>query len=351
MADNENKSNSNENLAAPADISAASNDNEEKNQQPENVSESGDSKKSLDWTTIVMLIIVLANIGIYLHSVNRDYDNHEDEQLAGEPPAQTEPAANTSAGSDDNDRPAPGSGNKNVPPGSGGKNNHSNDKHSPFSPPGPDPAPRGGTSSEQALTPPPPQDLTSALATAKGQAALEALQKEKGTIQLTDDQKKRIEKVLASQKKFRELGAGVVAITSILTKDQLAWLRSNKDKLTDARFKDGNPISNALQNIKSKAADGVPQAIRRPSTAPEFNPETISVGIMLLEQSNMALDANQAASIAKYLESMEKATSGDQETLDDIINNKQRAYLEEVLDMRDSKSSVQPKEKGDNAHV
>ncbi len=458
------------------------------------------AKKNIDWTTIALILIVIVNFAIYLHSVNRSEDSREDEQLAGEPPAQTA-SVSTSApspvssgqgkadaskpapGSGDknaapgsgNKNAAPGSGNKNVPPGSGnvnavpgsgnknavpgsgddsvpegsgnvnaapgsgnknaapgsgddsvpegsgnkkvapksgninavpgsgndnvlpGSGNDSvptgsgNDNVPPKSgndnvvpgsgndsvptgsgndnvptgsgdnsvlpgsfesntidsllsqhAPGPDPAPLGGANSNPGGTFPHPNDLASMLSTAKGQQALAALQKEKGAIKLTDDQKKRIDKVIASQKKYRELGAGVVAITAILNKKQLEYLRDNKSKLTDARLRRGNPMAKALAIIKPKASSGVPRAALRPSAAPEFNPDTIAVGIILLEQGNLALDKNQAASIAKYLEVMDQINSSIEENLDDIINRKQRAYLEAELNMR---------EKGSNAHL
>ncbi|MCR5660659.1 MAG: hypothetical protein K6G50_00835 [bacterium] len=435
------------------------------------------SKNNIDWTTIALLLIVIVNIAIYLHSVNRSEDSREDEQLASNPPAQTQSAspapkssgqgaADTSkpapgsggkgsadaskpapgSGNDDalpgsgnnsvipgsgndnvlpgsgndsfvpgsgNDSFVPGSGNDKVPPGSGNDNvspgsgndavfpGSGNDNVSPGSgndnvvpgsgnddvlpgsgnddvtpgsgnrrvyagsgdesvipgsyesnaidgllsqyAPGPDPAPMKNRSYLNRGEPfPHPKDLATMLSTDKGQKALAAMQKEKGDIKLTDEQKMRIDAVLAYQQQYRELGAGVVAITAILDNDQLAYLRNNKKKLTDPKLNRGNPIAKAIASIKLKASTGVPRAVVRPSTAPEFNPKTISVGIILLEQTNLALDNNQAASITKYLEVMDRVNSSIKETLDDIINKKQRAYLEAELNMR---------EKGKNAHL
>ena len=480
MADNKNINNGADTSSSTDSkgISASGNmhENDNRSDIPEKNNEENNnenvSKKNIDWTTIALFLIVIINVAIYLHSVNRNEDSREDEQLAESPPAQTEPveavdsepspesgkqAAEDSSkpspgsggqGASDSSKPSPGSGNKNVAPGSGNDNavpgsgddnivpGSGNDSAKPGSgnkkvlpgsgnddvipgsgddsvpqgsgnknaapgsgnknalpgsgndsvlpgsgnnyvpegsgdysvipgsggsnaidnlltqlAPGPDPAPLRSTYSNNGGTFPHPQDLTSALSTAKGQKVLKAMQKEKGAVKLTDKQKERIDKVIAYQKKYRELGAGVVAITAILNKNQLAYLRKNKDKLTDARLSKGNPIANALKTIKPKASSGVPRAVIRPSTAPEFNPITISVGIILLEQSDLALDANQAASITKYLEVMNQVNSSIEETLDDIITKKQRAYLEAELGMRDENSSVSPKDKGSNAHL
>ena len=516
MADNKNINNGADTSSSTDSkgISASGNmhENDNRSDIPEKNNEENNnenvSKKNIDWTTIALFLIVIINVAIYLHSVNRNEDSREDEQLAESPPARTEPveavdsepspesgkqAAEDSSkpspgsggqGASDSSKPSPGSGNKNVAPGSGNDNavpgsgddnivpGSGNDSAKPGSgnkkvlpgsgnddvipgsgddsvpqgsgnknaapgsgnkkvlpgsgnddvmpgsgddsvpqgsgnknaapgsgnknalpgsgndsvlpgsgnnyvpegsgdysvipgsggsnaidnlltqlAPGPDPAPLRSTYSNNGGTFPHPQDLTSALSTAKGQKVLKAMQKEKGAVKLTDKQKERIDKVIAYQKKYRELGAGVVAITAILNKNQLAYLRKNKDKLTDARLSKGNPIANALKTIKPKASSGVPRAVIRPSTAPEFNPITISVVIILLEQSDLALDANQAASITKYLEVMNQVNSSIEETLDDIITKKQRAYLEAELGMRDENSSVSPKDKGSNAHL
>lgn len=267
-----------------------------------------------DWLTIAIVLIIALNVGLYLQT------RHEFGSQAGDSLGQVEaPDPGREGGPDpwrapgDKSEPGPERG-VSMPP-RGGE---------------PGPAPGGAGASQDSDA----DQVARRLISAEGQAAIKELEKESAPLALTAEQGKELKDLVERKLLEREAGGGVVAITSMLNDAQRAYLQEHKDQLTDARLAtEGSAVKTALVRLSKKVGSAQAGNVKRPASPPQYNPETISVGLLLLENEGGSLEvsAEQAASMVPVLESMEKATSGGGKTLDQILNAKQIEWLKQRL--------------------
>lgn len=265
-----------------------------------------------DWLSIFLALVILLNVGLYVANINGE--NRKDGNDTSTSPGQFEPEQKQPGAPGG---PDPGKEGGPDPSAAGNRPPSHGDDGRP-------PANSGGASK-----PGNDMDLATALTTLEGQVAIEKLQKQPAPLPLTSDQQKRLETTNRLRISVRNLGTNVCAIATTLKADQLAYLRKNKDRLF-VPLTSEQPVQYAIKVLKPKAKgqDPTPVGQGNPSP-PEFNPETISTGLVMLEKAGgaLAITPSQAATICVALEQMAQANSFNGEDPENILNAKQVAFL------------------------
>lgn len=260
--------------------------------QPTAEPEKPAEKRGVDWLTVALVLVIAANIGLYVYNTQ----------------------------SRATQRPGPAPNSAGPPPASPGR-------------PGPGGSPGPGGPPPGQVPPLDPASTTVAdlLTSPQGMATLMDLGAQEPPKGLTADQKKRLVAALGARMKARNLGSSVTAMMALLKPAQLEFLRSKKEELPRLVAAGGNPVEKAVAMLKSKAGGADPAVSAPPEGGPEFDPQGFAQGLLLLEEQkgDLALQPAQAAAILPILQSTEDGAASAAEDAVSILTPAQREWIEE----------------------
>lgn len=262
-------------------------------------------KKGIDWLTVALVLVIVANIGLYVYNTRTRTTPRAQPNVAGGPQQPGPP-------------PSPGG------PGGPGRPGGPGSPGAPGGPGGPPPSPG-------AMPVPPsppaqaPEELALIVTSPEGIAALIDLGNEAPPKGLTPDQKKRLVAALGTRLAARDMGNKVAEMQGYLQPAQMEFLRERKGQMPPS----GEPIQQALELLKKKAAGAEAAAAPAGEPAgPEFDPVSFAQGLLLMDaQKDLALQPAQAAAILPILEAASGAGTQAAEDPAMVLTPEQREWL------------------------